>query len=94
MVLLECGIRLEEDTNLKLQNINIKQNTMKVLGKGNKECVVSYGVNVQKMFFIYMNQERPEPTNKKIDSLFLKNDGNPITQSTIKQLFRRLKGEA
>ncbi len=91
MVLLECGLRLEEATTLKLSNINIKQNTMKVLGKGNKDRVVSYGVNVQKMFFKYINQERPEPAHKKIDSLFLKSDGNPITQSTIKQLFRRLK---
>ena len=93
MVLFECGLRLEEATTLKLQNINIKQNTMKVLGKGNKERVVSYGVNVQKMLFKYINQERSEPANKKIDSLFLKNDGYPITQSTIKQLFRRLKGK-
>ncbi len=91
MVLLECGLRLEEATTLKLQNINIKQNTMKVLGKGNKERIISYGVNVQKMFFKYINQERPEPINKKVDGLFLKSDGSPITQSTIKQLFRRIK---
>ncbi|NLL06052.1 MAG: tyrosine-type recombinase/integrase, partial [Clostridiaceae bacterium] len=77
MVLLECGLRLEEATTLKLQNINIKQNTMKVLGKGNKERIISYGVNVQKMFFKYINQERPEPINKKVEGLFLKSDGSP-----------------
>lgn len=33
MILLECGLRLEEVTKLKLKNINLKQNTMKVLGK-------------------------------------------------------------
>ncbi len=31
MIFLECGLRLEEVTKLKLKNINLKQNTMKPL---------------------------------------------------------------
>lgn len=91
MIFLECGLRLEEVTILKLSNINLKQNTMKVLGKGDKERIVVFGANLQKILFKYINQERHKPANKRIDSLFLKCDGTPITQSTIKQLFRRLK---
>jgi len=94
MLLIECGLRLEEITIIKFSNIKPNQNTIKVLGKGNKERIVSFGVNLQKMLFKYINQERPEPANKKIDSLFLKKDGMPISQATIKQLFRRLKGKA
>jgi|BioPla2DNA2_1021312.scaffolds.fasta_scaffold13824_1 site-specific recombinase XerD len=91
MILLECGLRLEEVTKLKLKNIDLKQNTMKVLGKGDKERIVSYGVNLQRTIFKYINQERPEPANKRVESLFLKNDGTAITQDTVKQLFRRIK---
>lgn len=90
MVLIECGIRLEEVTKLMINNVRLNQNTLKVLGKGNKERFVSFGVNLQRIFFKYINQERPEPANAKTESLFLKQDGTPITQSTIKQLFRRL----
>lgn len=77
--------------NQKTRKQSGRENTLKVLGKGDKERIVSYGVNLQKIVFKYINQERPEPASKKIDSLFLKNDGVPITQATIKQLFRRLK---
>jgi len=91
MTFLECGVRLEELTIVKLSNIKLNQNTLKVLGKGNKERIVSYGVNLQKMLYKYINQERPVPANKKVDSLFLKQDGMPISQAVIKKLFRQMK---
>ncbi len=92
-VMVECGLRLEEVTKLKLANVRLNQNTLKVLGKGNKERFISFGINMQKMIFKYINQERPEPASAKVESLFLKKDGTAITQATIKQLFRRLRGK-
>ncbi|MDT3700186.1 MAG: tyrosine-type recombinase/integrase [Thermincola sp.] len=53
LTLLECGLRLEELTKLKLSNVRVKQNILKVLGKGNKERFVSFGVNLNKLFFKY-----------------------------------------
>ena len=46
---------------------------------------------MQRLFFKYINQERPEPINDKVESLFLKADGTPIEQTTIKQLFKRIR---
>ena len=65
MVMVECGLRLEEVTKLKITNVRLTQNTLKVLGKGNKERFVSFGKNLQRVFFKYINQERPEPANAK-----------------------------
>jgi integrase/recombinase XerC/integrase/recombinase XerD len=91
MLFLECGLRLEEATKLKLKNIQLSQNSLTVLGKGQKERIVSFGVNLQKLIYKYINQERPTPVTPKVDALFLLNDGRPVTQSTIKQLFKRMK---
>lgn len=51
MVLIECRLRLEEVTKLKIANVRLNQNTLKILGKGNKERLVSYGMYLQKLFF-------------------------------------------
>lgn len=65
-VMLECGLRLEEVTKLKIANARLNQNTLKVLGKGNKERFISFGTNMQRMIFKYINQERPESANAKV----------------------------
>ena len=88
---LETGARLNEVVTLKLPNIKFNQNILKVLGKGDKERYIQYGVNVQRMLMKYINFERPQPINKSIDYVFLKADGYPITQHTVKNLFRRIK---
>lgn len=91
LLLLECGLRIDEVTRLKFKNIQLSQNSLTVLGKGQKERIVSYGVNLQRLIYKYINQERPETSTQKVESLFLLSDGKPITQSTVKQLFKRMK---
>lgn len=91
LLFLECGLRLDEVTRLKFKSIQLSQNSLTVLGKGQKERVVSFGVNLQRLIYKYINQERPEPFSQKVESLFLLSNGKAITQSTIKQLFKRMK---
>ncbi len=91
MLFLECGLRLDELTKLKFKSVQLSQNSLTVLGKGQKERIVSYGVNLQKLIYKYINRERPAPYSSKVDALFLLSDGKAITQSTVKQLFKRMK---
>ncbi len=37
---LDTGLRLSELTNLKLSDINVERDVIKVIGKGNKERLV------------------------------------------------------
>jgi len=88
---LELGARLSEITFLKIKDVHLEQGICKVLGKGNKERYITFGRSLQKILSKYIYQERPEPFNDKVESLFLKSDGKPITTTTIVQLFRRIK---
>lgn len=88
---LELGARLGELTFLKISDVKVEQGILKVLGKGSKERYIPFGVNLQKLFMKYIQYERPTPISDRVESLFLIDDGTPISTTTIVQLFRRIK---
>ncbi len=64
-ILYSTGVRLDELVNLKIPDVDMKNNTARVIGKGDKERVVPFGK--QAFFWIekYISEVRP---------IFLKND--------------------
>jgi site-specific recombinase XerD len=90
MMLYECGLRLSEVVGLKLADVKLSGNTMKVLGKGNKERVVAFGANLGRLIFRYINQERPEAFGKT-DAFFLMQNGKGISAAVVKRLFRNMQ---
>ena len=42
-VLYSCGLRVSELTNLRISNINFKENFIRIIGKGNKERLAPIG---------------------------------------------------
>lgn len=49
------GIRISELINLKFSSINLYDNTLKVLGKRNKERIIPFGNNLKKCYQSYVN---------------------------------------
>ncbi|MCR4964105.1 MAG: tyrosine-type recombinase/integrase [Bacteroidales bacterium] len=49
------GIRLSELLNLHVQDIDLSQNTIKVLGKRNKERIIPFGENMHDLFTMYLD---------------------------------------
>lgn len=49
------GIRLSELLNIHAQDIDLSQNTIKVLGKRNKERIVPFGENMHNLFTKYLD---------------------------------------
>ncbi|MDO8636961.1 MAG: tyrosine-type recombinase/integrase [Dehalococcoidia bacterium] len=90
MVFLDTGLRCSELTNLELKDINIEGGYLKVMGKGAKERIVPFGSSVQKVVLRYVLHFRPEPFNLTIQNLFLTLDGKPLTQNSIKMIFKRI----
>ena len=56
--LYSCGLRVTELINLKISNINFKEEYIKVIGKGNKERLTPIGSNALKFIKIYVNEVR------------------------------------
>jgi len=90
LLLLDSGIRVSELVNIDLNDINQAEGWIKIrIGKGGKERIVPVGSVVQKSLWKYINQHRPQPLTQKITSLFLSDDGLPLTRSGIQQMLRR-----
>lgn len=58
-LLYASGIRVSELEGLNLEDIDLDQRTAKVLGKGNKERVVPFGVPAEEAIRAWLNDGRP-----------------------------------
>jgi len=75
------GIRLSELVNLKIKDIDLKKNTLKVLGKRKKERIVYYSSNLADLIIKY--QKIKEQNFKIYDNEFLiltNNGDKPYSQ--------------
>ena len=62
--MLFCGLRRNEVISLKLNNIEIAQNQVRVLGKGNKERLLPLPKDLLITLDKYLNLERPEKSSE------------------------------
>ena len=58
--LYHTGMRLSECINLKEENVDLSRNTIKVLGKRNKERYIPVTEELKKMFEEYIQQKKME----------------------------------
>lgn len=83
------GLRISETINLKLYDIDLENDIVRVLGKGSKERIVPIGTVAVNALNKYINEYREKMLkNKKSDYLFLNNHGSKITRQG---LFKNLK---
>ena len=88
-LLYSTGIRVSECASILISNINFKNNSIKILGKGKKERIVLFGDKTKKNLMRYINEE-----NIKIDGyLFIsgnkKSKNNYITTRTIYNIVKK-----
>lgn len=87
-LMLDSGLRKGEVVSLSRSGLHLSDGYAIVTGKGNKQRVVPLGLHTRKHLAKYLNI-RPESLNT--DRVFLTAVGTPITDSTIRDLFRKLK---
>ena len=91
-VLYACGLRVSELTELKISNLYLKDEFIKVVGKGSKERLVPIGHSAIKQLNIYINQVR---VHQKIqngfeDFVFLNRRGKSLTRVMIFTIIKDL----
>lgn len=90
-LMLDSGLRLNEVVTLESGNIHIAEGYAIVNGKGNKQRIVPLGLHSKKALLRYIALI---PYRCDKTPLFVKDDLTALQQSTIKQLFRKLKVQA
>jgi len=84
--LYATGIRVSELVNIKLNDINIPDRTIIILGKGNKERIVVFGNNTQEALNDYINNGRSEVDTKNSEYLILNKDGNRLSTRYVRNI--------
>lgn len=63
----DTGIRLSELINIKVQDINFQDNTIRIFGKRSKERIIPFGNRLDELLTIYLdNYEKIFLLNQKI----------------------------
>ena len=89
-LMLDTGLRLAEVAGLDVDDVNIDDRYVKVLGKGQKERMVAFGARAQRALVDYAMHFRVEPAHERISSFFLCIDGYPMSAAAITSLMVRL----
>ena len=90
--LYSCGLRVSELTELKISNLYLEIEFIKIVGKGNKERLVPIGSEAIKQIEIYRDQVRKLIEVKKgfEDHLFLNRRGSRISRITVFTTLKKL----
>lgn len=94
-VLFSCGLRVSELTGLKISNLYLDIDFVKVTGKGSKERLVPIGGEAKKALKIYLEQIRVHLDIKKgeEDYVFLNRRGAHLTREMIFMMIKKLASE-
>jgi integrase/recombinase XerD len=93
MVLLDTGLRMTELLDAKIEDVDLEQGRIKIMGKGAKERFVYFGRNTKKCLWKYITQFRAEPY-PQVKNLFLTQDGRPITQRRLASMLHEIGKKA
>jgi integrase/recombinase XerC len=84
-VLYASGARVSELCGLDLQDIDYERNTIRVIGKGNKERTIPLGNPAMRALDAWLNEGRPTLAGDKSDrAVFLGARGKRIDQRTVR----------
>lgn len=95
-VLYGCGLRVSELIDVKISNINFKENYIKVVGKGNKVRFVPLAEYTAEVLRKYITEVRAKnKINKKFeDILFLNSRGTSMSRVIIFIIIKELTDKA
>lgn len=87
-LLYATGLRVTELVNIKLEDIN--NNTIKILGKGNKERVVVFGEYANDILNLYLKEGRSKLINSQTKYLFLNNNGKQLSTRGVRLIINNI----
>ncbi len=83
-LLYSCGLRVSELINLEFQQININDEYIRILGKGNKERLLPMGELAMEYLSQYEKNARPFLAKKgQTDGYFLSNRGSNMSRQNF-----------
>ena len=88
-LLYGTGMRLSELTNIKHTDINVHQQTIKVLGKGNKERIIPFSTNLHKVIEEYIQMKKKEIAPTDHNYLLVTDAGKQLYPMFVQRLTKK-----
>lgn len=89
------GIRVSELVKIKLNDVELSENRIKIEGKGNKERYVLYGNILKEKMLKYVKEGRKELLQEKQNKyLFLNKNGEKLTERGIRVIIDNILKKA
>lgn len=90
-LLYSTGVRVSELVHIDINNIDYKQETIKVLGKGDKERIVLFGQQAKNILELYLNNGRKKLLgNKHHTLLFVNQLGDGLSVRGVRYLLDKM----
>jgi integrase/recombinase XerD len=89
------GLRISELAGARLENLNLKERFLRVIGKGSKTRIVPIGRAAREAIDRYLTRERVSLVRKKTgNEIFLSRHGKKLTTQRIWQVVKEIAGSA
>lgn len=82
-LLYACGLRLAEVSSLRLEDIDLNERYVRVIGKGNKERLVPFYEECGSILQRYLINARPLWLKNDIQQVFINQKGRPLSNRYI-----------
>ena len=90
-VLYDTGVRVSELVNIEIKDIDFKEKTISIFGKGKKQRIVYFGDYLYDVLNNYINSSRKELLQyNKCDNLILNSRGNKITTRGVEKIIDKV----
>lgn len=94
-VFYATGVRVSELVSIRLRDVELSSQRIKITGKGNKERYVLFGDICQEKMLCYVKKGRNVLLGKKqSDFLFLNKNGCPLTERGVRTIIDRVLQKA
>ncbi|HEA25915.1 MAG TPA: site-specific tyrosine recombinase XerD [Ectothiorhodospiraceae bacterium] len=90
-LLYACGLRVSELVNIRIDQINLNQGVIRVVGKGDKERLIPMGEEAVDWIEHFIKEARPQILEKRdmTDALFPSRLGRAMSRQAFWQLIKR-----
>lgn len=89
-LLYSTGLRVSEVSNLKIDDINLIDKSIRVLGKGNKERIVYFGNVAANLIHKYLQIRNEFLKKGNIEYFFINNNGDKLSRQSIEHIINMI----
>ena len=89
-LLYSTGIRVSEASNIKLDDIDMYNMSIRVFGKGRKERIAYFGESLKEILEKYLKVRKDFLKNGEIDYLFINSIGGKLSRNSMENIFIKI----